>query len=244
MDKLQKVLVFSPISEVKDYCMPQWLEHITNLTYPNYHIFLVDNSEDRNYFKKYIDLFPEIDYEWLNPKGLRPQDFIALSQEKCRQYAINGYFDVMMSIECDVFPPFDCIERLIKHDADVIAGIYNWGFGEDRKPLIQLAEHFDTHFSNRNMDFDEAYVFIDGTEKHIFHAGLGCTAIKSKVFNKIPFRSEPNSEIFSDTLFALDCYLYNFSTICDTSVICEHQNQSWGYQQEITKYKNNVIRKR
>jgi hypothetical protein len=243
MKNYAKVLVFSPISEVKDYCMPQWLEHITNLTYPNYYIFLVDNSEDRNYFKKYEKSYPEIDYSWFNPKGLRVQDFIASSQEKCRQYAINGNFDVMMSIECDIFPPFDCIERLLRHDADVISGLYNWGFGDERKPLIQTSEHFDTYFANRNMSFDEAYCFIDGTPKEIFHAGIGCAAIREKVFKKIPFRSEPNSEIFSDTLFALDCYLNNFKVILDTSVVCEHQNQSWKYQEEITKYKSNVIRK-
>jgi cellulose synthase/poly-beta-1,6-N-acetylglucosamine synthase-like glycosyltransferase len=56
-----KVLLFAPISQVKDYCLPQWLEHISNLTYENYHVYLVDNSEYSNFFKKYADSFPNID---------------------------------------------------------------------------------------------------------------------------------------------------------------------------------------
>lgn len=237
-----KVLIFAPISQVKDYCMPQWLEHISNLTYDNYFIYLVDNSEDRNYFKKYADSFPHIDYSWFNPKGLRSQDFIAESQERGRLYAMEGSFDYMMSIECDIFPPFDVIEQLLSNKKDIACGVYNWGFAEERKPLIQMAEHFDTHFQNRNMDIDEAYYFMDGKPKDIFHAGIGCALISAKVFHKIPFRSEPNSDAHSDTWFALDCFMRNFSIVADTSVVCEHQNQAWSYQEELIKTNQNVIK--
>jgi len=235
-----KVLVFAPISEVKDYCMPQWLERISNLSYPNYHIFLMDNSEDRNFFKKYADSYPQIDYSWYSPKGLRSQDFITMCQEKGRQYAINGNFDYIMSIECDVFPPLNVIEELLQTKSDVASGIYNWGFGIERKPLLQVAEHFDTHFESRNMDFDEAYSFLDGKNKPVFNAGIGCALISSKVFRKLPFRSEPNSNAHSDSWFSMDCFLYNFSFVVNTNVICEHINQSWGYQEEITKTSNHV----
>jgi len=235
-----KVLVFAPISQVKDYCLPQWLEHISNLTYENYHVYLVDNSDDSNFFKKYADSFPNIDYSWYNPKGLRSQDFIAQSQEKGRQYAINGKFDYIMSIECDVFPPLDVIERLLNHKNDVVCGIYQWGFGDNRKPLIQVAEHFDTHFQNRNMQFDEAYHFVDGTTKDIFHAGIGCALISAKVFYKIFFRSEQDSDAHSDTWFAFDCWMRNFNIVADTSVFCLHDNQAWSYQEELIKNNQNV----
>lgn len=235
-----KVLVFAPISQVKEYCLPQWLEHISNLTYENYSIYLVDNSENSNFFKKYSDSFPNIEWSWYNPKGLRSQDFIAESQEKCRKYAIENKFDYMMSIECDVFPPLDCIETLMKHKSDVVCGIYQWGFGDNRKPLIQIAEHFDTHFQNRNMLHDEAFKFMDGTTKEIFHAGIGCALISARVFTKIFFRSEKDAESHSDTWFAFDCWMRNLTILADTSVFCEHHNQAWSYQEEVTKNNQNI----
>lgn len=239
---MEKVLVFSPISDVKDYCMPQWLEHISNLTYPNYFIFLVDNSKEKNFFKKkYASVYPNIDYSWFNPEGLNSQAFIAESQERGRKYAINGNFDRIMSIECDVFPPLDVIERLMQTDGDVVSGVYNWNFGEKRKPLIQVPIHFNTYFKNRNMDFDEALFFLDGKNKEVFSAGIGCALIKRKVFNKISFRHEPNIDAHSDTFFCIDLYFNNFSFVLNTEVVCEHINQSWGYQEEITKYNNNYV---
>lgn len=231
----KKVLVAAPISSVKEYCILEWMQHISNLSYDNYDILLVDNSPNDGWYLKYKHEFPKINFLYFNPKGLDSQAFISASQEKYRKYAYVHKYDYIMSIECDVFPPLDCIERLLKHEKEVCGGIYSWLFNEKRRPLIQLSEHFDTHFETRSLDFDEALIFCDGTLKRIHNIGLGCLLISRNVFKKIPFRYVQNDSNHSDSWFALDCYLKGIPIYADTSLFCLHKNQSWGYQTEITK---------
>jgi hypothetical protein len=235
MATVKKVLVTAPISKVKDYVLERWMEHISNLTYENYDILLVDNSESSSWHKKYIDQFPNIKFIYFSPRGLTSQEFISYCQEKSRKYAYINNYDYIMSIECDVFPPLNVIESLMQHDKDVACGIYNWGFKEKRKPLIQTAEIFDTHFETRNMDYDEAMIFINGSLKEVYNVGLGCALISRNVFRRIPFRFQKDDSNHSDSWFAFDCYFKKIQIYADTKIICEHENQSWGYQEEAAK---------
>ena len=229
-----KVLVFAPISQVKDYCMDEWINHISNLSYPNYEILLVDNSADNKYHQTLKQKYPHIKFKYVSPKGMRSQEFIAASQEVARLYILKGDYAYGMCIECDVFPVHDVIQRLKRHYAQVAVGIYSWHFGVKRRPLIQMAEVFNRHFKNRNIDYEEGLMFMDGKPKQVLGAGIGCALIYRDVFRKVGFRSIEDFDAHSDTYFYLDIYENNGKVIADTSVFCHHKNQSWGYQQEIT----------
>lgn len=231
----KKVLVAAPISSVKQYCILDWMNHISNLSYENYDILLVDNSQSNGWHLQYKLEFPKINFLYFNPKGLDSQAFIAACQEKFRKYAYLNDYDYIISIECDVFPPLDIIERLLSHNKPIVGGIYSWGFNEKRQPLIQVSEYFDTHFETRNLDFDEAMMFCDGSLKQVHHIGLGCLLIHRNIFKKIPFRYVENDSNHSDSWFAFDCSLKGINIYADTSILCRHENQSWGYQSEITK---------
>ncbi len=50
--KKPKVLVGCPTSNHKEYCLKQYAEAVKKLTYKNYDILLVDNSENDEYLKK------------------------------------------------------------------------------------------------------------------------------------------------------------------------------------------------
>ena len=50
MEKTKKILVACPVADVKDYCFDEWIIKANNLTYENKDIFVVDNSEGREYF--------------------------------------------------------------------------------------------------------------------------------------------------------------------------------------------------
>ena len=109
-----------PTSDYKKYCLKEYVDSINNLTYTNYDILLVDNSEDSAYFDL-IESFnvpvKRIRYEE------RARDRIVKSRNLLIKELINGY-DYFLSLEQDVIPPKDVIERLLQHDKKVVAGVY------------------------------------------------------------------------------------------------------------------------
>ena len=42
--KFPKVLIAAPQHDSKSYCWDKWIERVNNLTYPNYDVFMADNS--------------------------------------------------------------------------------------------------------------------------------------------------------------------------------------------------------
>lgn len=239
--KHAKILVAAPISDVKDYCLYEWMQHISKLTYPNFDILLVDNSFQESYINKFKYNFPWINFMHVNPKDARVQDFIAFSQNKIRKYALDNNYEAVMMIECDVFPQLEIIERLRKHQVDIASSFYAWGFGEKRKPLIQLSYEYrdalrkQIVFRNETMDFKDALIFIDGDVKKVFSCGLGCVLINRRVLLQVPFRTDPETEHHADTYFALDSYDRGFSNYCDTNLFSRHQNQSWILQNQMVE---------
>ena len=49
----KRVLVCGPHSDIKDYCFDEWAENVKNFTYPEYDVFLADNSLTKD-FSEYI----------------------------------------------------------------------------------------------------------------------------------------------------------------------------------------------
>ena len=47
-----KILVGSPVNEMYNYCIEEYIQAIKSLTYPNFDILLVDNSKGDSFFKK------------------------------------------------------------------------------------------------------------------------------------------------------------------------------------------------
>jgi hypothetical protein len=227
---MKKILVTAPISKVKDYCMEDWINHILNLTYASYDILLVDNSHDNNYYKELKKKFPQVNFLYFNPTGLESKVFITQCQEKSRAYAISNNYTHIMSIECDVFPPLNVIEELLRVQSDIACGFYSFDFEHNRKPLLQSSDYFNTHYSIRNMDYDETFILADGKNHQIFGGGLGCCLISRKVFCAIPFRIVDKQDSHSDPYFFMDCELSGFTTTLNTNMFCEHRNQNWSHQ--------------
>jgi cellulose synthase/poly-beta-1,6-N-acetylglucosamine synthase-like glycosyltransferase len=237
---MRKVLVTAPVSKVKDYCMKEWLNHILNLTYENYEILLVDNSFENQYHRDLRKNYPEINVMYYNPKGLSTQDTIMVCNENARIYAVQNNFDYILSLHCDILPPLNCIEELIRAETDVACGFYSWGFKEDRKPLLQSSDFFKNHFATRNMQLDEAIMLADGKNHEVFSAGLGCALISGKVFHTVPFRNLPNTNLYHDAFFFMDCELSGFFVEVVTSMFCEHLDKQGFIADEKDKH-NNVI---
>jgi hypothetical protein len=227
-----KILLASPINIIKKYCLFDWLEHIKKLTYPNVDIFLVDNSLLPTFSEKIRSMGFDCAYE--NPAGREARYFMATSLERCRVKFLSGQYTHLFSLECDIFPPLDIIEKLLAHDLDVVGTTYWYYSGYDS--MLQLFEmnNFHTDFENhkkefrsRRLTFEEAQLFMNGQVKPIYANGIGCTLIKRWILEQFKFHIDPTDAGFADSVFHTDLWLSGIPNFVDTSIIPVHRNSNW-----------------
>ena len=227
--KFPKVLLCAPQHISKMYCWEQWYERITSLTYPNYDIFIADNSKTVDN-TDYINSFEGVEAVWTKDKGNGLLAHINDSHKQCAEQTLKGGYDFMFHLETDVFPPLDVIERLLVHKRPIIGGMYDIYFGKKRKAMIQMKEGYERTLKGYNVVkfLEEGEpLFYDGTVREVFHAGLGCMLIHRDILHGVKFRVEKGVNFHTDTWFANDCFLYNKDIYVDTTIMCKHYNQTW-----------------
>jgi hypothetical protein len=243
-----KVLLAAPINIVKEYCLYDWLETVKGLSYPNFDIFLVDNSNNASFSDKISSLGYNCVYE--PPKGREAREFIAASMERCRIKFLAGDYDYLFSLECDIFPPKDIIESLLKHDLDVVGTTFWTDHGYNSKLQLQTIYNQHTDYENhtkeykvRFLTFEEAQLFMDGKTKPMYGAGIGCVLIKRWVLEKITFRIYPDEVGFADSFFHKDIWQLGIDNHIDTSIIPVHKNSNWNTILSDTSHKKMQARR-
>lgn len=124
-----KILIGTPIHEIKDYSMERWLQNIAELRKIHPCDFLmVDNSPDLTYIEKvkgYCEKYRIEDYEIKHleiaqgesvNKSIDEQihERVARSQEMIRQFILSKDYDGWFSWECDQIIPLDALDKLIE----------------------------------------------------------------------------------------------------------------------------------
>jgi len=218
-----KVLVGCPTSIHKKYCIEEYLAAAKNLSHPNYELVLVDNSETDDY------------YDLLDTKGIMvlkapyyaetARERIVISRNMLRRYALDNEFHYFLSLEQDVIPPKDSIERLLRHQKPVVTGVYCMEYtikkegqdvGKTIMPLLYRRQDQESYIqlNERDIAFDNL-LLVDA-------AGLGCMLIRRDVLAKIPFRFEQEKLVFDDMYFSEDLKKESIPLFADTSVTCKH----------------------
>ncbi|MBI2105459.1 hypothetical protein HYT56_01315 [Candidatus Woesearchaeota archaeon] len=225
---MKKILVGCPTSDYHEYALQEYAEAVKKLTYKNYDLLLVDNSKEDSYIKKLKSLgLPVMKGPWHEESRER----IINSRNILRQKFLDGNYDYFLSLEQDVIPPKDIIERLLQHKKRVVTGIYfnyiNTKKGTELAPVV---------WSKINMETEERY-FISPSElnkglKRIAMSGLGCILIHKSVLEKMKFRYEKQYPSFDDIFFGLDCRENKINIYADTNIICKHliKNRPWSWK--------------
>lgn len=222
--KYPKVLLACPQSDVKKYCIDEWLDNVSRFTYPNFAVFMADNSDNNAFSKELIKR--GISCEWVKPYGKTLMKRIAMSHELCRQYAIKYNFDYLFHLESDVFPPHNIIESLLTARKSVVGALYHIGHGANSQLMVQLVEENDDEsFVSTRMLGEELPLWLDGTVKKVYHCGLGSLLIHKNVLPHFYFRHEQGKNFHPDSFFAMDLYRKGIEIWADTSIICTHKNQ-------------------
>jgi len=231
---MKKILVGSPVNEMYDYCLEEYLKAIKSFTYKNHDVLLVDNSKGNNFYNKLKSMhIPVIKGNYFK----EPRDRMIHSRNLLRQKAIDGSYDFFLNIDQDVIPPKDIIERMLQHKKRVITGIYfNYKkFTPEKLGSIEGTRHGDLFptiwdFTNkqdvmRQIREDE----LTGGLIQIASCGSGCLFIHNSILKKIKFhyskeRDNPkkNYFVFDDAYFCKDLMELKIPIYADTSMICKH----------------------
>ena len=216
----QKVLIGCPTSFHKEYALKEYIEAIRKLTYKNHDFLLVDNSQDDNYLEKIKSFnIPVI-------KGLyfeSARDRIIVSRNILRQKVLDDDYDYFLSLEQDVIPPEDIIEKLLQHKKEVITAVYfanNVIPGEVSSKLIPLVYVLEDEKTLSMRPLNENELWKNQGLVQVVSAGLGCVLISRNVLEKIEFRYDLNT--FDDRWFFMDLYNQKILAYADTSIKCKH----------------------
>tara|TARA_Y100000310_G_scaffold338661_1_gene429001 strand:+ start:1837 stop:2520 length:684 start_codon:yes stop_codon:yes gene_type:complete len=214
--KLPKILVGCPTSNHKEYCIEEYAEAIKNLTYPNYDILLVDNSQTEEYSKKLQKLGLEVKRD----KYLeRARERIVHSRNILREYALENNYDYFLSLEQDVIPPKDVLEQLLQHGKEVVTGVYFTKYTIQGKPVLKPLLW---KAKGKTLEFVEEEKIIQPQLIIVKASGLGCVLISREVLEKISFRLSEENTTYDDMTFCEDLHKQGISLYADTAIKCKH----------------------
>jgi len=244
MADFPRVLISCPTAKVKDYCFKEWIENVWSFTYPNYDVVMFDNTVDGGDYARHLNKYFKQNYGYDKNKKFKAYNSLVLnkvnrkmevtermclSHNDCRLEVLNNDYEYLFHLESDVFPPKDVIERLLFHKKKFVNGTYYTDEGAYRRAMIQIpieiASDYGTSYWITSKD---EITYVNGETYQMALAGLGCALIHYTLLKKIEFRFVNGINKHPDTFYAEDCADRNIPVFLDTSIICEHKNQSWG----------------
>ncbi len=224
---LPRVLIATPIYDKKDYSLDTFLQDVGKISYPNYEHILIDNSTTEEYAESLKARGIQNVYHI--KRGSNSREALARAQNFARHYALDHGFDYMFSLESDIHPPADVIQRLLIHNKEVITGLYMIGIGVD-VPCITITEWVPKLMANgtRLLTKEEADEVKKGMGLIPVHAGgFGCCLIKKEILEMFSFRYDPRFQSHSDVYFFSDLYTAGIQAWVDTDIVCEHERSDW-----------------
>jgi GT2 family glycosyltransferase len=229
MMKLPKVLVGTPTFDGKNYCYEEWIKNVKEFTYPNYDIFIADNSQSRDNYER-IKQDKQITAKYVTDHTNRTSIMkrIADSHNAVRQHALDNGYDFLLHLESDVFPPKNAIQELLAFNTKAIGATYDIYDADERQIMVRIAEN-DYSENTIISNGDKIDRHLDGKIKLVWSVGLGCNLLHKSVLEKVKFRHQfiDDKPIPSDTLFSWDLRENGIAQYWHSGVYCEHKNKAW-----------------
>ena len=223
MEKYPKVLVGCPTSEHKKYAIKRYMMGLKKINYPNFDILIVDNSKSNEYLEEIKALgLPAIKGKYHESARER----IIKSRNLLREKALN--YDYFLSLEQDVIPPEDIIQRMLKHNKEIITAIYfGYNIIKGEKKLVPFIWE---RTGKEKVKYIPAEKVMGEKLIEVGACGLGCILIHKNVLKDIEFRYEKEKQSFDDMFFCQDANQKGYKIYADTSIKCRHLVKGWGWE--------------
>ncbi len=218
-----KVLIGSPVTSLKEYCIPQYIEGLKSISYKNAEFLVLDNSPDgRGLSKQFSEAgIPYIKTEHTN----MVREMLVRDNNFLRKKAINEGFDYWLSLEQDIIPPADVVERLLANKKEITSAVY-CNFSHEKEDNIPKPDMFvlidpeDTTFQvTRRMMFDDLW---PRRQIKVHVTGVGCILIHKSVLEKIEFHFDPKISVYDDVWFCKDAHKLGLQVHLDSRIVCRH----------------------
>ncbi len=226
-----RVLIGCPTCDVYEYCLDEYASRVKELTYPQYDIVIADNSKTDKYVQRLqAKGLPVVKTPYLEDVRER----IVCARNVLRERVLSEGYDYFLSLEQDVIPPKDVVERLLGHQKLVISGVYYKYFtvsyaqkGKIVKEGVQKIMPLIYTFVPGMKAADNAHMCSaeEVAGEKVFRiraAGLGVMLMHRSVLERVKFRSSKDGGTFDDMLFANDLFHLNIPMFVDTSVKAKH----------------------
>ena len=236
------VLVASPTYKGMKYCQDKFFDRIKNLTYPDYDILIIDNSEDNEYFNELKEKGIQVMKDDVSEKNKMLR--LISSRNKIIEHALENNYDYVLMMDCDVIPPENIIEELLKCNKDIVSGLYfnyfmssgklknlpvAWKFITEKEfeeiskkinlpPSVKSNLDLRRHLTPKEAESNELF--------EVFYPSAGCMLISRKVFEKIRYglldMSGINAHTSDDIYFITKAREFGFKCYCNTKIKCDH----------------------
>jgi len=216
-----RVLVGCPTNVRKEYIFERYAERLKNLTYPNYEIVLADNSRLDD-FKNKIESngIKCLKTGWYEGSRAR----ICEARNAIRNYFLENKFDFYLSVEADVIPPEDIIEKLLIWNKDIVGGWYYIGNPGISRPCI--ASEWKEIGGEKEAQAPPAQVLMARNRlMKVFLGSMGIMMIKRKVLEDIKFKVYEKLHHHDDTWFFFDAESKGYEVWIDTDLLIPHFQQ-------------------
>lgn len=137
--------------------------------------------------------------------------------EQARAWALLGGYDALLCAESDMLLPVDALERLAAVHADVVYGLYTFRKFPHQWNITTHLDRFSFKFLSEE---PKRAALAWGQVITCDGVGQGCTLIKRKALEAIPFRYHPSAGV--DHLFSFDAKEYGLTQAADCGCICGH----------------------
>ena len=236
-----KVLVAGPVFDGMEYCIDNFLSRLKSLSYGNYDILLVDNSEGRDFAKK-LKRGYGINMLHLDLKDMPGMKKIIRCRNRIFSYAVEKGYDYVLMMDSDVIPPIDIIERLLAHEKNVVSGLYYGLFNvKNNREAKSVAwkclseeeweEVGGQLMSNvvkkredirRNLTEEE---ISSGKLQEVIIPSCGCMLVSRDIFSRFKYGIldvPGNISTGDDIYFCRKVREAGIKLYCDPSLKCEH----------------------
>jgi len=234
-----KILIGVTCYSGKKYIIDRFITSIRQLDFKTLDVVVdivfVDNSTGNEY-KAYIE-----------SKGFKvissrsdletSQERLTIAYNKLREFFLDNNYTHLLNIEQDVLVPPETLKKLLKHNKDVVSGLYFLG----SKPCVMVGKRVETpanklrefrfekyHFKYDFIAQDELRVKQEkGNLFKVFCAGLGCMLIKRNVIEQIKFKVLHNGDLYKghcDMYWSMDLRQRGIDIWLDPNLLCEHDN--------------------
>lgn len=139
-----------------------------------------------------------------------------------------GGYTHLLTLEDDILPPADALQKLLSADAPVAYSLYCWRrSGHHWSAYRALMEDSGASWSD-----DEPHTIAakakEGQVIEVAGVGNGCTLIDLSVFDRIMWRCAKKDRAAQDWHFALDAQAAKIRQVAHLGVQCGHTDPRWG----------------